>query len=103
MSKWIEVGSIDDIPVLGARVVQYKGGNIAVFRNSDDEIFAVLDQCPHKKGQLSQGIMHDKTVTCPLHNWKIDLQTGEAKAPDKGCARNFPVKLEATTIFIEIK
>jgi nitrite reductase (NADH) small subunit len=103
MSNWIEVGIIDDIPVLGARVVNYGENNIAVFRNKKDEIFALLDKCPHRKGQLSQGIVHDKTVTCPLHNWKIDLQTGEAKAPDKGCARYFPVKLEGTAILIEIK
>ena len=102
MSNWLEVGTVDDIPSLGARVVQYNNSNIAVFRTKDDEVFAILDECPHKKGHLSQGIVHDKTVTCPLHNWKIDLQTGQAKAPDEGCARNFPVKVDDKTIFIEV-
>jgi len=102
MSKWIEVGTIDDIPVLGARVVKYGDKQIAVFRNTQDEIFALNDSCPHRQGQLSQGIVHDKTVTCPLHNWKIDLETGEAKAPDEGCAGHFATKLESGKIFLEV-
>ena len=46
--------------------------------------------------------MHDKTVTCPLHNWKIDLQSGEAKAPDEGCTGHYKVMLEDNNIFIEL-
>jgi len=102
MLKWIEVGKIDDIPVLGARVVKHGEKRIAVFRNKEDEIFAINDECPHRKGQLSQGIVHDKTVTCPLHNWKIDLQSGEAKAPDEGCTGHYGVMLEGSNIFIEV-
>ena len=102
MSNWIEVGSVEDIPVLGARVVKNGDVDVAVFRNSKDEIFAVNDACPHKQGSLSQGIVHDKSVTCPLHNWKIDLQTGEAQAPDKGCTGHYEVKIESGTIFLNL-
>jgi len=94
MSEWIEVGTIDDIPKLGARVVKTAKGNIGVFRTAEDEIFALLDECPHKKGPLSQGIVHGKRVTCPLHNWNIELDGGEAVAPDEGCAISYAVKVE---------
>ena len=53
MSNWIEVGSVEDIPVLGARVVRNGDVDIAVFRNKNDEVFAVTDSCPHKQGKLS--------------------------------------------------
>lgn len=102
MSNWMEVGKIEDIPVSGARVVLYGEQRIALFRNSDNEVFALRDECPHKKGQLSQGIVHNKTVTCPMHNWKINLETGEAVAPDKGCAGHYAVKLEHNNIFIAV-
>jgi nitrite reductase (NADH) small subunit len=102
MSKWIEVGSIDDIPVLGARVVNYGEKKIAVFRNKQDEIFAINDQCPHRKGFLSQGIVHNKTVTCPMHNWKINLESGEALAPDEGCTGHYAVKMDGKLISIEV-
>lgn len=102
MTNWVEVGSLEDIPKLGSRVVQSPDGDIAVFRNSNDEVFALRDACPHMQGPLSQGIVHDKTVTCPLHNWKIELDTGEAIAPDEGCTGKFDVKLEGDKVYIAI-
>ena len=102
MANWIEVGTIEDIPSLGSRVIEGPEGDIAIFRNSKDEIFALRDSCPHKQGPLSQGIVHDKTVTCPLHNWKIELDTGNVKAPDEGCAGKYDIKTEANKIFISL-
>lgn len=100
--NWIEVGSIDDIPVQGARVVQTDKGDIAVFRTLEDEVFALRDQCPHKGGPLSQGIVHGNKVTCPLHNWNIHLESGMAVAPDEGCAARYQVKREGERIYIAI-
>lgn len=102
-SGWLEVGKVDDIPRLGARVVKTNDGNIGVFRTADDEIFALRDSCPHKGGPLSQGIVHGKKVTCPLHNWVIELDSGNAVAPDEGCAASFPVKVENGIVFLSLK
>ena len=93
MSHWIDVGTLEDIPPLGARVVKSRRGDIAVFRTADDEVFALYDRCPHRGGPLSQGIVHGKAVACPLHNWNIDLNTGQVMGPDTGCARAVPVAL----------
>lgn len=92
--NWIDVGTVADIPKQGARVVRAPDGDIAVFRTADDEIFALRDKCPHKGGPLSQGIVHGKRVACPLHDWKIHLDSGTAVAPDEGCAASFPVSVE---------
>ncbi|MDH3948008.1 MAG: nitrite reductase small subunit NirD [Gammaproteobacteria bacterium] len=100
MSNWIEIAELDDIPRLGARVVKTDTVDIAVFRTANDKVFALKDECPHRKGPLSQGIVHDTTVTCPLHNWKIDLASGEAKAPDEGCTRSYPVRVENGRVFL---
>src|SRR3990172_6665324 len=75
MPQWIAVGSLADIPRLGARVVQVPAGDIAVFRTGDDEVFALRDKCPHR---------------------------GEAVAPDKGCARSYPVKLEGGVVYLSL-
>jgi nitrite reductase (NADH) small subunit len=97
---WIEVGSVEDIPRLGSRVVETDGGSIAVFRNSEDEVFALRNRCPHKGGPLSEGIVYGRTVACPLHNWCIDLANGQAKAPDEGCAPSYPVRVENGRVFL---
>ena len=99
---WIEVGTLADIPKQGARVVRTQDGDIAVFRTAADEVFALRDRCPHKGGQLSQGIVYGNKVACPLHDWKINLDTGLAVAPDEGCAARFPVRIEGGTIFLSL-
>jgi len=102
MTTWIEIGALDDIPRLGSRVVRTASGDIAVFRTQDDEVFALDDRCPHKGGPLSQGIVHNKRVTCPLHNFVIELTSGEAVAPDKGCARSHPAKVESGIVWLSV-
>ena len=103
MNQWIEITPLKDIPVLGARIVETEDSNIAVFRGSDDQVYAVKDACPHKQGPLSQGIMHDGTVTCPLHNWKINLTNGEAQGPDSGCVNVYPIKVEDGQVFLKLQ
>jgi nitrite reductase (NADH) small subunit len=103
MNDWIEVGTLEDIPRQGARVVRTAGGDIAVFRTLDNEVFALRDKCPHKGGPLSQGIVHGRRVACPLHDWKIHLDTGLAVAPDEGCAARFPVKLLDGRVYLSPK
>jgi nitrite reductase (NADH) small subunit len=102
MTKWIEIGALNDIPVLGSRVVRTTSGNIAVFRTEDDEVFALDDRCPHKGGPLSQGIVHNKRVTCPLHNFVIELKNGTAVAPDEGCTRSHPIRVESGIVWLGV-
>ncbi|WP_457090467.1 nitrite reductase small subunit NirD [Microvirga sp. P5_D2] len=100
MSDWIDVGAIDDVPVQGSRVVQAPGGDIAVFKAADGTLFALRDRCPHKGGPLSQGMVHGHSVTCPLHNWVISLETGEAQGADHGCAHKIPARIEGARILL---
>lgn len=102
MSEWMAVCAVSDIPVLGARrVARAAGLPVAVFRTSDDRVFALLDRCPHKGGPLSQGIVHGDSVACPLHNWNIGLADGCAKAPDEGCTPKFSCHVEAGRVFLD--
>lgn len=100
MSNWLEITTLDQIPVLGSRIVETETVNIALFRGKDDAIFAIKDECPHKKGPLSQGIMHGFSVTCPLHNWKIDLTNGEAMGADEGCTNVYETMVENGKVFL---
>jgi nitrite reductase (NADH) small subunit len=102
MSDWKPICAVTDIPVLGARRVERaKGIAVAVFRNSEDKVFALLDRCPHKGGPLSMGLVFGESVACPLHNWSIGLADGCAKAPDEGCTIPFAVKVEAGRVHLD--
>ncbi|MCA0919397.1 nitrite reductase small subunit NirD [Pseudooceanicola nanhaiensis] len=100
---WRLIGTIDDIPAQGARCVKNGETTIAVFRTADDRIFALEDKCPHRNGPLSQGIVHDGCVTCPLHNWVISLETGTAQGADEGRTASFPVRLSGRDIYLNLK
>ncbi len=101
-NNWTEVVAVNDIPQLGSRVIKTDTMNIAVFRTASDEVFAMKDECPHKQGPLSQGIVHGNTVTCPMHNWKIDLASGSALGPDEGCTNVFSTKVENGKVYIDL-
>ena len=102
MTAWTHICHIEDIPVLGSRrVARDTGLDVAVFRNDADEVFALLDRCPHKGGPLSQGIVFGTSVACPLHNWNIDLCDGQAQAPDVGCTPRFEVKVDAGGVYLK--
>lgn len=103
MSNWTEIVNLEDIPKLGSRVVKTDTMDVALFRTRDDQVFALRDACPHKGGPLSQGIVHGTSVTCPLHNWKIDLASGEALGPDEGCTNVFPTKIEDGKVYLGLK
>jgi nitrite reductase (NADH) small subunit len=102
MNHWKKICLVTDIPVLGARCVSRpQGMDVAVFRNAQDEVFALLDRCPHKGGPLSQGIVFGSSVACPLHNWNINFCTGQAAAPDVGCTPKFSVKVENGAVHLD--
>ena len=102
MSSWKQICKVEDIPVLGARRIERAhGAAVAIFRNAEDQVFALLDRCPHKGGPLSQGIVFGTAVACPLHNRTIGLDDGCARAPDEGCTPTFKVRVVDECVFLD--
>ncbi|MGE6793036.1 nitrite reductase small subunit NirD [Pseudomonas guineae] len=101
--NWLDICDLNEINPLGARIVAGPKGDIAIFRTSDDQVFALDDRCPHKGGPLSQGLIYGKRVACPLHNWQIELDSGEAVAPDQGCAHRHEAKVENGRVLIALQ
>ncbi|MBV4459370.1 nitrite reductase small subunit NirD [Pseudomonas sp. COR58] len=101
--NWLDICALEEINALGSRIIAGPKGDIAIFRTSDDDVFALDDRCPHKGGPLSQGLIYGKRVACPLHNWQIDLQSGEALAPDVGCAHHHRARVENGRVLLALR
>jgi nitrite reductase (NADH) small subunit len=99
---WIDLGSVAALPERGARCVRLGSLAIAVFRTSTGEVYALRDQCPHRGGPLSQGIVHGTRVTCPLHDWVIDLETGQATGADEGSTATYAVRVIDGRLLLEL-
>jgi len=102
MTNWIEVCKLDEIPPSQARTVKVGDTTIAVFRLTDNRVKAVENRCPHKQGPLAEGIISGDNILCPLHNWRISLDSGEVAEPDKGCVKTYPVKVENGQVLLSI-
>lgn len=100
-ATWTKIGTLDDIPLRGARIVKTPAGCIAVFRPSEASVYAIEDRCPHRGGPLSQGIVHGTSVTCPLHNMVISLEDGMAQGADQGRVRTFPIRIENGALYLD--
>ncbi|MBU2890957.1 nitrite reductase small subunit NirD [Celeribacter halophilus] len=100
-STWIDIAALDDVPQRGARLVKTAHGCVAVFRTGTDDIYALDNACPHKSGPLADGIVHGASVTCPLHNWVISLETGMVQGPDEGQVATYPARVEDGRILLD--
>lgn len=98
---WLDIGALEDIPRQGARLLKTAKGCVAVFRAADDHVFALDDRCPHKGGPLSEGIVHGHSVTCPLHNWVFDMNSGAAQGADEGAVGTYGVRVDQGRVLIE--
>lgn len=100
MDEWRIIGQLKDIPKLGARQIRVGDVTLGVFRAADDRLFALEDACPHLGGPLSQGIVHGKSVTCPLHNLVVDLESGQSVEPESQCVRSCRVRREGDVVYL---
>ena len=90
------------LPQQGRRV-QAGSRELAVFRLEDGEVLCVENRCPHKGGSLAEGIVAGAHVYCTQHDWRICLRDGQAQAPDHGCVRTHPCRVEAGVVHIEVR
>lgn len=101
-SDLVKVSHIDDISSQIGKEVKIGDNEIAVFKLSSGKIKAIENKCPHKQGPLSEGIISGEYIFCPLHDWKIDLDSGEVQKPDDGCVKTYPVEIIDNFIHIRV-
>lgn len=100
-SAWVKVCSEEDVPLLEGRRVIIDGYHLAVFR-TEEGFYALHDVCPHRGGPLSDGDVAGGVVSCPLHNRKIDLRSGEVHNEDLCRVPAFPAKVENGHVYVEV-
>lgn len=102
IKTWVDVCALEDVPVQGSRIVKTEGGCLALFRTTADEVYALDDNCPHKGGPLSQGMVAGNTITCPLHNWVFSMESGEALGVDQGRVATTPARIENGRVQLDL-
>lgn len=96
----VKVTTMDELkPLIGKKVI-VKDKQIGIFLTENGQVHAINNVCPHKEGPLSEGTVSGEYVYCPLHDQKIDLNTGEVQEPDTGCVETYQVEIQDGDVFI---
>jgi nitrite reductase (NADH) small subunit len=74
---------------------------LALF-NLGDRFAAIDNACPHRQGPLADGIVAGTAVFCPLHAWKICLETGIPLAGGEGHVNSHQTKLVGRKIYVAL-
>lgn len=102
--RWVRATCVENVPLREGREVLVGGLRLAFF-NLGHRYLAVDNQCPHKQGPLADGIVSGASVVCPLHAWRINLETGEVERPAAGagrCVQVYPTRVEDGVISVEV-
>ena len=109
MARYV-VGTVDEIPPGGRKILVVAGRSIGVF-NVGGEYFALLNRCPHQGGPLCEGhtlgFLRSDTpgdyqysrpgeiLRCPWHGWEFDVRTGQSWFdPGRVRVRRYEVAVE---------
>lgn len=104
-TNWIRVTAAADIPPREGRAVRLGDTVVAIF-NLGERFVAIENRCPHRGGPLADGIVSSQggavTVTCPMHNWRVCLESGQVLKPtsETACQRSYPVKVEDGVVMV---
>lgn len=97
---WRRIGSAQDVPLLEGRSVAVGDVRVAVFRRADG-FSALAAICPHRGGPLADGILADSCVICPLHGWRIDLDTGRVVSADgEGAVATYVIEEQGGELYL---
>ncbi len=98
---WTEVGSLDDMK--DGRLVKRLGDRQVVVIESQGQLYALDNRCPHEGYPLAVGRVNDAacTLTCEWHNWKFALADGAAQFGEEG-ARSYPLRVDGGRIFVDL-
>ena len=102
--RWIRVTVVENIPPREGRAVLVGDQELALF-NLGDRFLATDPNCPHEGGPLCDGIVTGSSVVCPLHAWKVDLESGEVTRPSHGkghCVGTYPTKVEDGVVSVQL-
>lgn len=94
------IGTLDEIKERIGKTVRVGEKEIAVFKLSNGQIKAIENHCPHKGGVLSEGIVCGDAVFCPMHDWRICLNSGMVQEPDTGCVKTYQIEMEGEEIYL---
>jgi nitrite reductase/ring-hydroxylating ferredoxin subunit len=96
-----KVATLDEVKPGQAKDVVVGDELIAIY-NVNGKIFATSDICLHAGGSLGQGELCDGVITCPLHGWQYEVESGKCMMVPAMKLKTYQVKVEGNGILVGI-
>ena len=99
--KVLKVGTTEQIPPGGVRIVLVAGKMVAVF-NIDGTFHAIDNECPHQGGPIGEGSLKGAVVSCPWHWWQYDVASGKCLSNPFAQLQSYPVRVAGDEVWVTI-
>ena len=100
MDEFTKVARTSDLPP-GKMMLVEVGDESILLSNLGGTFYAISDECTHSSGSLSDGVMENDEVECPLHGSRFNLKTGEVIGPPADeSAPLYSVRVEGDDILV---
>jgi naphthalene 1,2-dioxygenase ferredoxin component len=100
---WVDVLAVKDLPMDDVVAVNVMGREIAIY-TVGFEVYATDNFCTHGNARLCDGFLEGHEIECPLHQGKFDVRNGAPLSePVTEALRSYPIKVENSRVFVQIK
>jgi naphthalene 1,2-dioxygenase system ferredoxin subunit len=97
-ANWRPIASSESIPEGEIHAATFDDKRIAVY-NVNGTFYATDNVCSHAFALLSDGLLDDCVVECPLHNARFDVRTGAVLAsPAERALECYPVRVNGDIV-----
>jgi len=91
--QWRDVIALSELSDGEVKRVDCGARTVFVYREGED--YKVYDShCPHQVTNIPHLALHGLTLTCPKHEWKFDIRTGDCIEKGKHPLKSFETKVE---------
>lgn len=99
---WHAVAKVGDVRAGDVIAIAVDGRELVLGRDGD-RYFAAQRRCPHRNGDLADGIVSRGFVICPQHAWRFSTTSGQTPEPSEYCLATYPVRVVDDRIEVELK
>lgn len=97
--SWHKLAPVEEI-MEEVSFMQIDDKEVFVYRDGDN--FRVYDSlCPHQQTHIPEQCLDGCLLTCPRHQWKFDLRSGECIEVGNRPLKQLPGKIERNTLLAE--
>ena len=102
VGEYVKIAETKDVSENQMQVFNVKGKEILVV-NVGGKFYVFDNHCPHLGYPLFFGSLEGDTLICGFHGAKFNVRTGETLGLVTGePLKTFPVKIQNSSIFIEV-